>query len=125
MIKSFTIASLFLLTIFSINGQKNDSNKVTPKEGGVKMEQKKNELYGYAKSTYNALNNEWNECEVIVMGNAYTIHKLNGEIVNMATNLSVSEGIIGFQSETAEIYYRNIKIKEFDEIIPIEKFIKL
>lgn len=29
MIKSFTIASLFLLTIFSINGQKNDSNKVT------------------------------------------------------------------------------------------------
>mgnify|MGYP006086980195 FL=1 len=59
------------------------------------------------------------------MGNAYTIHKLNGEIVNMATNLSVSEGIIGFQSETAEIYYRNIKIKEFDEIIPIEKFIKL
>lgn len=98
---------------------------LAPKEGGVKMEQKKNELYGYAKSTYNALNNEWNECEVIVMGNAYTIHKLNGEIVNMATNLSVSEGIIGFQSETAEIYYRNIKIKEFDEIIPIEKFIKL
>ena len=57
------------------------------------------------------------------MGNAYTIHKLNGEIVNMGTNLSVGEGIIGFQSETAEIYYRNIEIKEFDKVVPMKKFL--
>ena len=53
----------------------------------------------------------------------YTIYKLNGAIVNMAFSLNSSEGIIGFQSETAEIYYRNIEIKEFDEIIPMEKFL--
>ena len=40
----------------------------------------------------------------------------------MATNLSVGEGIIGFQSETAEIYYRNIEIKELTEFIPIAQF---
>ena len=58
------------------------------------------------------------------MADKYSIHKLNGKIVNMATRLSQSEGIIGLQSETAEIYYRNIEIKEFDEIIPIERFLK-
>jgi hypothetical protein len=59
------------------------------------------------------------------MGDEYTIHKLNGKIVNMATDLPYSEGIIGFQSETAEILYRNIEIKEYDEIIPMEKFMKM
>lgn len=97
---------------------------LSPKDGGIKKEQKKNELYGHANPKHNALNNKWNRCEIIVMGDKYTIHKLNGKIVNIGTNLSVSEGIIGFQSETAEIYYRNIKIKEFDEVIPIEKFLK-
>lgn len=100
------------------------STFLLPKDGGIDMGQKKNELYGYANPKYNALNNKWNKCEVIVMGDKYTIHKLNGVIVNMGTNLSHSEGMIGFQSETAEIFYRNIEIKEFDEIIPIERFIK-
>ena len=95
-----------------------------PSEGGKKFEQKKNELHGSGKAKYNALNDEWNECEIIVMGNKYVIHKLNGEIVNMATDLTVSEGVIGFQSETAEIYYRNIKIKEFKRIVPMRKFLK-
>ena len=76
------------------------------------------------KVKYNALNNKWNRCEVIVMGDEYAIHKLNGAIVNMGTDLPHSEGIIGLQSETAEIYYRNIEIKEFDEVIPMEEFIK-
>jgi len=78
----------------------------------------------YTNRKYNALNNKWNKCEIIVMGDKYTIHKLNGVIVNMGTNLSHSEGMIDFQSETAEKYYRNIEIKEFDEIVPMEKFIK-
>lgn len=42
----------------------------------------------------------------------------------MATNLPFNEGVLGLQSETAEIYYRNIEIKEFDELVPIEQFLK-
>lgn len=72
---------------------------------------------------FNALNDEWNTCELIVMGGEYAIHKLNGEIVNMAFNLDPSAGIIGFQSETAEIFYRNIEIKEFEESVPAETFL--
>jgi hypothetical protein len=58
------------------------------------------------------------------MGNKYAIHKLNRQIVNYATELSVGEGIIGFQSETAEVFYRNIFIKELQEDIPAEKFMR-
>lgn len=78
-----------------------------------------------AKTTrnFNALNDEWNTCEIIVMGGEYAIHKLNGDIVNMAFNLNPGAGIIGFQSETAEIFYRNIEIKEFKESVPAETFI--
>lgn len=79
-----------------------------------------------AKPTKNfhALNNEWNSCEIIVMGKEYAIYKLNGEVVNMVFNLSPEKGIIGLQSETAEIFYRNIQIKEFSETIPAEKFLE-
>lgn len=97
-----------------------------PKDGGeLEEEDSKNWLH-YASPTdnHNALNDKWNVCEIIVMGDQYSIHKLNGDIVNMAFNLNPAEGIIGFQSETAEIYYRDIKIKEFNKIIPIEQFIK-
>lgn len=97
-----------------------------PKDGGeAESVENKNWLH-FASPTdnHNALNDKWNVCEIIVMGNEYTIHKLNGDIINMAINLNPGEGIIGFQSETAEIYYRNIKIKEFDEIIPMKAFIE-
>ena len=56
--------------------------------------------------------------------NKYAILKLNGKIVNMATDLSVGEGILGLQAETAEIFYRNIMIKELDKDIPMEVFLK-
>lgn len=95
-----------------------------PDDGGV-LDDKKGWLH-YAKPTtnYHALDGQWNICEIIVMGSEYAIHKLNGEVINMAFDLKPAAGIIGFQSETAEIYYRNIKIKEFDEIIPAEEFLK-
>ncbi|WP_299780765.1 DUF1080 domain-containing protein [uncultured Formosa sp.] len=94
-----------------------------PNNGG-KLEDKKNWMHLASHTTnFNGINNEWNHCEIIVMGSEYAIHKLNGEVVNMAFNLKPSEGIFGFQSETAEIYYRNIKIKEFDAIIPAEIFL--
>ena len=95
-----------------------------PKDGGVDMGQQRQKILACsADAKHNALNDKWNQCEIIVMGDQYTIHKLNGQIVNMGTDLSHSEGIIGLQSETAEIYYRNIEIKEFDEVVPMERFL--
>ena len=94
-----------------------------PKDGG-KVETVEGWLHcASVPKKYNALNGEWNQCEVIVMSDQYTIHKLNGEIVNMATGLSHGKGKIGLQSETAEIFYRNIRIKEFDKDIPMEEFL--
>lgn len=95
-----------------------------PSKGGQPVLGHGGEHLAAPNAKSNDLNGKWNKCEVIVMGNEYTIHKLNGKIVNMATDLPYSEGIIGFQSETAEIFYRNIEIKEYDEIIPMEKFMK-
>ena len=94
-----------------------------PNQGG--KETKVNGWLHLANKTdnFNGLNDKWNNVEIIVMGNEYTIHKLNGEVVNMATNLKPSEGIIGFQSETAEIFYRKIEIKELENSIPIETFL--
>ncbi|WP_298365845.1 DUF1080 domain-containing protein [uncultured Lutibacter sp.] len=94
-----------------------------PNKGGILQPMKNGEHLASKPTNFNALNDKWNECEVIVMGNKYCIHKLNGEIVNMGVNLKVSEGVIGFQSETAEIFYRNIEIKEFDKELPIEDFL--
>ncbi len=95
-----------------------------PANGGTPQPIRGGEHLALATASHHALDNQWNKCEVIAMGDQYTIHKLNGQIVNMAKNLSVSEGIIGFQSETAEIFYRNIEIKEYEEIPPMEEFLK-
>lgn len=102
-----------------------EKNQFALEKDGGKL-QKPRGLEHLAKpiKNFNGLNGKWNQCEVIVMGGKYAIHKLNGEIVNVMTNLPVGEGKIGFQSETAEIYYRNIEIKEFKEFIPIDQFIK-
>ena len=100
-----------------------------PDDGGILYEKQKSykglSWLHSAKETknFNALNNEWNTCELIAMGGDYSIHKLNGEVVNMAFNLDPQKGIIGFQSETAEIYYRNIEIKEFAESVPAATFL--
>jgi hypothetical protein len=102
----------------------NDKNEFTfLAEGGTLKPVKQGEHLATATTNFNALNDKWNECEIIVMGNEYSIHKLNGDIVNVGKKLAVSAGIIGFQSETAEIFYKNIKIKEFKEIVPIEEFL--
>jgi len=73
---------------------------------------------------FNGLNDKWNFVEIIVMGEEYAVHKLNGEVVNIATQLTPSAGIIGFQAETAEIFYRHIEVKELENSIPIDKFLK-
>ncbi|MEO7309264.1 MAG: DUF1080 domain-containing protein [Chitinophagaceae bacterium] len=93
-----------------------------PKDGGVEVPKKGKEHLA-ALAPYNALNNKWNQCEIIVMGDKYAIHKLNGNVVNYATNLSLSEGYLGLQSETGEIYYKNIEIKELGGFVPAEKYL--
>ncbi|WP_373519354.1 DUF1080 domain-containing protein [Pricia sp.] len=103
-------------------GAKNGSF-LMPKNGGLPSVPKTPEHRALADAPFDGLNDQWNQCEVIVMGDAYTIHKLNDEIVNIATDLSQNEGNFGFQSETAEIYYRNIRIKEFESVVPMKEFI--
>ena len=41
----------------------------------------------------------------------------------LAANKLQGEGIIGLLSETAEIFYRNMKIKEFEKLVLLYTFI--
>jgi hypothetical protein len=100
-----------------------DGTFLLPGEGGRLQSRKSGQHYAKNGAKVHGLDGQWNLCEVIVMGDQYSIHKLNGEIVNLATGLTAKEGIIGLQSETAEIFYRNIRIKELDKDIPIEDFL--
>lgn len=97
-----------------------------PDKGGKPQPVRTGEHLAFQTSNHHALDGQWNKCEVIVMGDSYAIHKLNGEVINMATDLTISEGLIGFQSETAEIFYRNIEIKIYEgEVPPIEDFLNM
>ncbi|MEM1222191.1 MAG: DUF1080 domain-containing protein [Verrucomicrobiota bacterium] len=110
-------------TRFVWHATEDGSHYLHPDDGGKRYKKKSWQLYAKPTENFNALNGEWNECEVIVMGDEYAIHKLNGEVVNMAVKLKPDAGIFGFQSETAEIFYRNIRIKELEESIPAEEFL--
>lgn len=57
-------------------------------------------------------NGEWNTVEVISF-NGKCVHIVNGVVVNYGENASLIGGRILLQSEYAEIYYRNISIREF------------
>lgn len=102
-----------------------DSNDryLAPHEGGKPKKIEGGELRVSSDVDYHALDGKWNQCEIIVMSDKYAIHKLNGKIVNVATDLSQSAGTIGLQSETAELKYRNIMIKEFESDIPVDSFL--
>ena len=103
-----------------------DKNKhyLSAEDGGELEKMRSGEHLAKAGASFHGLNDQWNQCELIVMGDKFAIHKLNGEIVNVAKDLNVSEGKIGFQSETAEIFYRNIRVKEFETDLLIELFLK-
>lgn len=75
------------------------------------------------KANAHGLDNEWNQCEIIVMGNEYVIFKLNGQVVNMVVNLNINEGPIALEAETGEIFWRNIEIKEFEHSVPMVEFL--
>ncbi len=53
---------------------------------------------------------EWNQYEIKILGGDLEL-KINGELVNQASGLEVLSGPIGFQSEGAEIHFRNIELK--------------
>jgi len=50
---------------------------------------------------------EWNRMEVVCEGDTVTV-KVNGDLVNKATNCSVTKGAICLQSEGAEINFRKV-----------------
>ena len=60
----------------------------------------------------------WNTVEIIVKNNTAT-HIVNGTIVNHVDNVTTKAGVpltqgkIAFQSEAAEMWFRNIQIKVF------------
>jgi len=56
-------------------------------------------------------NGEWNKIEVIVKDGSIT-HLLNGKVVNTGQLRNTTTGNIVLQSEGAELYYRNVTIKE-------------
>jgi hypothetical protein len=55
---------------------------------------------------------EWNTVEVISF-NGKCAHIVNGVLVNFGENSSLIGGRILLQSEYAEVYYRNLRIREF------------
>ena len=55
---------------------------------------------------------EWNSIEVVSKGGEVRV-SLNGQLVTTVTEHEFEEpGHIGFQSEGAEVYLRNIRIQE-------------
>jgi hypothetical protein len=96
---------------------------VSPDFGGKPAQSLSGGTAALAGAFYNGLNDEWNQAEIIVMGDRYAIHKLNGTIVNYYENLQLGSGAFALQGETAEVFYRNILIKTFDRDIPAESFL--
>jgi hypothetical protein len=70
---------------------------------------------------------EWNEVELIVLGDS-SIHVVNGKVVmrlfnssTMKENKPLTSGKLILQSEGAEVYYKDIFIKNISEIPPAYK----
>jgi hypothetical protein len=94
-----------------------------PSEGGTPQPIRKGQHFAAKDLNFNGLNDKWNTGEVIVMGDEYALHFLNGKLANMAKNLEPNEGPIAFEAETGEIYWRNIRIKEFKKSVPMQNFV--
>jgi hypothetical protein len=57
---------------------------------------------------------EWNKMEITCRGDEVVV-KVNGKLVNHATNVSQTKGAIALQSEGTPIEFRDIKLKTFIE----------
>lgn len=96
---------------------------VAPWKGGQPQAIKSGEHRASIDANVHKLDGQWNQCEIIVMGDQFALHKLNGKVVNYATELSVDSGVIGLQAETAELFYRNVELKVFKQAQPLRKFL--
>lgn len=56
---------------------------------------------------------EWNRMEIVCRGDEI-MAKVNGDLVNHATNCSETKGAIALQSEGTPIQYRNIRLRRLD-----------
>ncbi len=80
--------------------------------------------YCHKSSDYENPTGEWNTMEIYTFGDK-SLHVVNGQVNMRISNsrhilegkeLALTKGKIQLQSEGAEIFYRNIKIKAIDEI---------
>jgi len=108
---------------FDRNWYSKDGIFCLPAKGGLAEASPNGVNPASAHASAHGNDGHWNKCEIIVMGNEYVIYKLNGKVVNMVTDLSWGEGKIGLEAESGEIMWRNILIKEFDQVVPKEKFL--
>ncbi|MRH99499.1 DUF1080 domain-containing protein [Kriegella sp. EG-1] len=83
----------------------------------IEVDGKQNESKPYSSIVKSKANEfpkgEWNTVEVLSF-NGICVHIVNGEVVNYGTNSSLKKGKILLQSEFAEIYYKNVEIREFN-----------
>ena len=67
-------------------------------------------------------NGQWNTIEVYVLGDE-AVHLVNGQVVLYLENARLKDGTpltrgqIQIQSEAAEVYYRNIRIRPITEFL--------
>lgn len=94
-----------------------------PSDGGTTQPIRKGQHFAATNLDFNRLNDKWNVGEIIVMEDQYALHFLNGTLANMATDLEPKEGPIAIEAETAEIFWRNIRIKEYKKVVPMEEFL--
>ncbi len=90
---------------------------LSPDDGGVPFQAS----VWVARNEQRDLLTGWNTVDVIVMGNDYAVHVVNGVVNHRITNLQQLDEdsqwvpLIGgrflFQAELAEVFYRNIKIR--------------
>jgi len=90
---------------------------LSPQEGGVPFQA----TVWVARSQQRDLLDRWNTVDVIVMGNDYAVHVVNGVVNHRITKLQEKDkngqwvplvgGRLLFQAELAEVVFRNIKIR--------------
>lgn len=56
---------------------------------------------------------QWTRCEIVCRGDTLEFY-VNGKLVNRAWGLNVTKGKILFQTEGAEVWFRNIELTQLD-----------
>ncbi|CAA7076161.1 Unannotated [Lentimonas sp. CC4] len=94
----------------SFNWSTGALKRYVPVSAGGEVVRKSQECLALEPETVHALNDEWNLCEVVVMGSDYAIHAVNGQIVNVATDLSVGQGRLEFSPKLQRYYSGILKL---------------